>query len=75
MTMVSPQSGVAEKAEGHISEVLDRGLQGPGMSFDQSSRYLPLGLLGQVTEVGPELGWKDENPVYHSLAGGALSAP
>lgn len=70
MTMASSQPGGVEKAQGYTSEVLDRGLQGPGMSFNQSSRYLTLGLLGWVTGAGPELGWKDENPVYHSLAGG-----
>lgn len=73
--MASPQPGGAEKAQGYTSEVLDRGLQGPSVSFNQNSRYLPLGLLGRVSGAGPELGWKDENPVYHSLAGGALSAP
>lgn len=50
MTLASPQPGGVGKAQGHTSEVLDRGLQGPGMSFNQSSRYLPLGLLGRVSE-------------------------
>lgn len=75
MTMASPQPRGVEKAQGHTSDVPERGLQGPGMSFNQSSRYLPLRLLEQITGAGPELGWKDENPVYYSLAGGALSAP
>lgn len=46
MTMASPQSGGAEKAQEHTSEVLDRGLQGPGMSFNQSLWYLPRGFWG-----------------------------